>query len=317
MLALGFLISACALPLNPTLTSVPSPTEECEKVVNSELTGPPAIQYLIVTLVDNTNLNLNSSVMEDYKEVVLNAIEPGDKFYLFALGKTNFESSLIYTDSIDPIHDIQIHPSPTLIQTLIPISTAIPTRETSLGQIAAATGFAATQETYLAVQTQIANSNNCALLLWQQDVMQNLINYNNKRDIEINEFHISYSAAINTYRNLNQLSAENTIGGINSGFENAALVFENECKEYDRCLLILLLGNPINDGILTEDLENIPALNDVSVATVLTNCRVIFAPECNSTVQFWKNSFTKLGVFEYRFFSMPDLDRILAYHLVR
>lgn len=293
-----FLIG-CGNPFKPTptLTSTSSPTPtNCPPVVLDRTPAPETIKpYLVIVLFEDAFQSQNNQDIEMLKGVFREYTEPGDYILMMKMEPLSLSSATFFQEKVGSVPPPPLPPLPTKYPTFTPIPSPSSTPDTTIAQTSQANHMTETVTAVAPTVTYQAFEHLCAMNLWQGEYHEIEQNYLEEKQDKREEF-----AEKITPLDGDPISRT----AVWNGLEMATLVLENECKYYNRCILIIFSdmdevnSEPGDSKIYLPLSDNNNTKLDLLV--VMRNCPFLYAGPCNYWKNFWENFFTSrstLGVF--------------------
>lgn len=255
--------------------------------------------------------------------VIQNIIVPGDHYAILRLGCHSYECARALNDDTATLAAPLIADTPSPQPTLNQLGTPTYLGQTLFEKTKIAREYDEAIGTQFATETQIAFDDYCANSIWiekyatiqaewkeTQSVAKSISLTQIAEDVESHQINADYS----------NLYAPNMVF---EGLGHATIILENECKKYDRCILIIF-DNLDDWRIDSKGRPQKPVgininLNNVEVLTIMIDCDDIYCPVCKNTQKNWTPAFISYGANEdsVQYHNADDLEQFLISFLRR
>lgn len=332
--SISHVLSSCQFPgvseitgITPTPTHpiTPSPTLRiCPP--NIDLESLPTLGIdptFIVVLYDPNSIagdtlefangDKTGNVMNFIGQVLPKILGPGDEYSIFSLGFRGYEAAKLdrYNSKITNAPEIVDTPRPH--ETL----TAIPTPTLSgavLENQVAKNEYDSAVEAQSGTATQSAFEYNCEVLAYETTHKVTATAWSVTKQAEADEIATQIVAAqADREIKLQALETPFAPNNVFEGLSHVTIDFENQCKNYDRCIL-LIFDNLTDWRNETPDYLNIN-LENVEVISVLAQCEDIIQPSCKKIQDKWTPLLESYGVKSVNYYNGERLEEFLLTYL--
>lgn len=276
---------------DPTATSSVTPSftpTNCPPVILDRTPAPVTIRpYLVIALFEDAFRSQNNDDIGLLKEVFGEYAEPDDYILMLKMEPITLSGATFFQEKVGSLTPPPLPPLPTAHPTFTPIPSPSTTPDTTIAQTSQAVHITETVTAAAPTATYQAFEHICAMNAWQSDYRDVEDDYleekNNKRSdfaekiIPLEDEPISRTAVWN-------------------GLALATLVLENECPNYQRCILIVF--SDMDEVSLDQGASNIYLpLSDgnnskLDILVVMRNCPFLFTGSCNRWKVFWEDYFS-------------------------
>lgn len=299
----------------------PSPTPRiCPSNTNlASLPGLVIDSTFIVVLFDPNSLEsgsleysngeTTSDILSFVEKILPEILGPGDQYSMFSLGFQNYESAKLdrYSSKIVSAPEIVATPAPPEILTPIPtptLSGAVLENQVGKNQHEAAV------ESQNATATQSAFDYYCGLSVYETTYKVTATAWDVTKQAEANEISTQIVKA-REEREEKLRTIETPFAGENvyEGLAHVTIDFENQCKNYNRCVLIVF-DNLEDWRIKTPDYLHVN-FEGVDVISVLPQCEDIIQPSCKEIQNLWNPQFLTLQAKSVEYYNGDRLEENL------
>lgn len=289
---------------------------------NTNLASLPGLEIdstFIVVLFDPNSVGLGSfeysngeatsDVLGFIGKILPEILGPGDQYSMFSLGFQNYESAKLdrYNSKIDSAPEIVATPIPPEILTPIPTPTlSDAVLENQVGK----NKLEATVIAQNATATQNAFNYYCELAIYESTYKVTATAWGVTKQAEANEIATQIVKA-REEREEKILTIETPFAGENvyEGLSHVTVDFENQCKDYNRCVLIVF-DNLEDWRIETPDYLHVN-FDGVEIVSVLPQCEDIIQPSCKEIQNLWTPQFLSMDAKSIEYYNGERLEENL------
>ena len=313
LLTLMLALNACDPPTVPTgyVTWTPSPsaTPTCEPNMSLSTPSEWGTTQLIVILYDPRPQAIGERYLElENKEktrdipsfidtIVPHLIKPGGQVSIFQLGYSSYDDARVarlYSYSTIP----QLYDTPSPYETLTPLP---PVTLPPPGFERVATEQAIKVQSTARAATEIANeaAHGCEVNYWNNVVKLTATAWDGTATAEISDAGKDFATETTNHDNGVGITEtpfktdELYYGGVYYGLSFVSTVFQADCKNYDKCTLIIIDDLQVYREYNPDDLPI--NLSNVDIYVIMPNCRDIDQPSCMKVREYWDAEFKKYG----------------------
>lgn len=272
---------------------------------------------LIVVLLDldKDYKDYTSQALQIINSVIPEAIDPGDRLVLFRTGMRTFEDSIVLSERTEAYFPPSIPSTPTLIYIATPMPNLVGTTMPGIYGIATENVIHAQQTAAVATATESDFINDCAMDYWSMQFQSQATTWAPTRAAVVNEFSYSIHRDIDEFEDKLVSAEAGTQNAIFEGLSFATVVFQNECSNYDSCILITF--SDMNDWrpVAPKNLQI--DLTAVDVVSVMLNCQVIYQPSCTKIQDIWTQNFNLFHVRSVSYLNDENIENNLVNALRR
>ncbi|MBW8011640.1 MAG: hypothetical protein FVQ83_10440 [Chloroflexi bacterium] len=265
-----------------------------------------------------------SNVLDFIRVVFSNTVLSGNRYAIFRMGYLNYGNARVLNDDSPTLDAPRIAPTPSSQFTLTPISTHNTEGESVLGL----PGTESAHKTAVAVQdvtsTVMAFVDDCAQEDWIGNYATQNAEWEATKAAAESQFLTQIAADIEVFEE--QVDSLPTPTGPNMVYEGlgqATVVFQNECIDYSRCILIVF--DDLTDWRVDEEgnlvrPSNIEInLSGIEIFSILLSCLDDYQPECVEVQDKWRSEFEYFGAApgQIEFHNGEALEAILNEYLRR
>lgn len=296
-----------ATPITPSPTPrICPPNIDLGSLDNLEIDPPTFIIVLYdVNSTNGENLEYvtgekTSDVMGFIGKILPRLLGPGDQYSIFSLGFRGYEAAKLdrFTSIIEHAPEIVDTPQPH--ETLTPIPTPTLSGAVLENQVAK-NQYESAVEAQRGTATQSAFEYDCEIMAYDSTHKVTATAWSVTKQAEADEIATQIVLAqTEREEKIQALETPFASNNVYEGLSHVTFDFENQCKNYERCILIIF--DDLTDWrIETPDYLHIN-LEDVEVISVLPQCEDIIQPSCKSVQDLWKSLFDsyKVKSIEYR-----------------
>jgi len=327
---IALIISSCQLPGVSEITGItptpitPSPTPRiCPDANLENLDSFKLTPTFIVILFDSNSTNgatleyLNeqgtSDVMDFVAVVLPKVLGAGSQYSIFSLGFRSYEAAKLdrYTSKITKAPEIVATPVPHSTLTPVPTPTL---SDAVLQHQEAKNQYNATVTAQYATATQLAFEDHCQMAVYDSMHKATATQWSVTQQAEAMEIATQVEIArINRENNSAVIETPFASNNVYEGLSHVTIDFENQCKNYERC--ILLIFDDLTDwrGETPDYLD--VNLEGVEVISVLPQCEDIIQPSCKSIQDKWTPLFESYGIKSIEYHNGERLEEFLLNHL--
>lgn len=299
----------------------PSPTPRiCPP--NTNLASLPGLEIdstFIVVLFDVNSVNsealeysdgnTTSDILSFVGKILPEILGPGDQYSMFSLGFQNYESAKLdrYNSKIVNAPEIVATPIPPEILTPIPTPTlSDAVLENQVGK----NKHDSEVEAQNATATQSAFDYYCELSVYETTYKVTATAWDVTKQAEANEIATQIVKA-QEEREEKIRTIETPFAGENvyEGLSHVTIDFENQCKDYNRCVLIIF-DNLEDWRIKTPDYLQVN-LEGVEIVSVLPQCQDIIQPSCKEVQDLWTPQFLSSHAKSVQYYNGERLEENL------
>jgi hypothetical protein len=321
---LVFSTSGCKIPDSvfgieiPTATYTPTP-RLCPTNDGREPDRLVPKPILVVVLLD-TNPSYDeytSRAFEIINEVLPKILEPGDRLAIFRLGMRKYEDASILNDTTILNSGPEIPPTPTKHPTLTPVEYVTHEADSSIAQMATLKAGERAAEDSHALATQQEFEYNCSINDWKNFYEAQATSWVSTKQPIVDDLTHNVQKDIEEFKKNQSIDIFPTpmANTVFFGLNQASTIFENECKNFNRCILLIF-------DDLSEWMADIPEgwilnLNRVEVMSIMLNCNDIYQPTCTKWQDYWTPKFFSYGALSVEYINDEFIINFLTNFLSR
>ncbi|MBK9006003.1 MAG: hypothetical protein IPM31_03330 [Anaerolineae bacterium] len=322
----SLILSSCQFPgaseltgITPTQT-IPSPTPRiCPDVSLENLDQLELTPSFIVVLFDPNTTDaatleyLSGDKTGDALDYIGNVLPKilgtGSQFSIFSLGFRSYEAAKLdrYSSKITNAPELVATPRPYTTLTAVPTPT---TSDAVLQHQEAKNQYNATSTAHFATATQLAFEDLCHKTSYDDQYKATATQWSITQQAEAAEIATQVeSARLERETKVAVLETPFAPNNVYEGLSHVTIDFENQCKNYDRCIL-LIFDNLTDWRGETPDYLHIN-LENVEVISVLAQCEDIIQPSCKEIQDKWTPLFESYGVKSVEYLNGERLEAFL------
>ena len=327
-ITITLVISSCQLSDVPggitgiTATPLtPSPTPRiCPPNIDIEsLDGLEIETKFIVVLFDENLTHAESleyltgekalDVMSFVGKILPKVLGPGDQYSIFSLGFRHYEAAKLnrYSSKITAAPEIVATPQSPMILTPIPTPTL---SDAVLENQVAKNKYVSEVEAQNATATQSAFEYDCEKVAYDAMYKVTATAWSVTQQAEANEIATQIVVAQeNRKEKIMAMETPFAADNVYEGLSHVTVDFESQCKEYERCILIIF-DDLIDWRNVTPDYLQI-SLKGVDVVSILPQCEDLIQPSCQNVQYLWNPHFESYGAKSVTYFNGKRLEESL------
>ncbi|MBI3173211.1 MAG: hypothetical protein HYZ25_05795 [Chloroflexi bacterium] len=270
--------------------------------------------FLATDHLELLNGQIASNALDFTETFLPKVLGPGDQYSIFSLGYRGYEAAKLdrYTSKI--LDAPKIVETPFLYSTLTPIPTPTQSDAVLANQVAK-NQYVAAVDAQKATETQLAFEYNCEVMNYEDSYKVTATQWSVTKQAEANEISTQIGLAKEERGNtVSVLETPFVINNVYEGLSHVTVDFESQCKNYDRCILIIIddlvdwrnagPGNKIPDLPIN--------LKGVDVIAVMPQCVDIIQPSCVNTQNLWTDEILAFGANTVEYHNGDDLEEFLV-----
>ncbi|MBE0683141.1 MAG: hypothetical protein IH589_14620 [Anaerolineales bacterium] len=324
---LALFVSSCKVGNVSDITGItptpmtPSPTPRvCPPNINLDgLDGLKIQPTFIVVLFDANSIytkpieyisgKKTTDAMEFVGKILPELLGPGDQYSIFSLGFRHYEAAKLdrYSSKISEAPEIVSTPEPHITLTIIPtptISGAVLENQVAKNE------YEENVDSQNATATQSAFEYNCELLAYDTTYKLTATAWGVTKQAEANEIATQIVVAQSDREEKIQImETPFAPDNVYEGLSHVTVDFENQCKNYDRCILILF-DDLVDWRPDTPDYLDIN-LEGVDVISILPQCEDIIQPSCKRVQDIWRPLFVSYKAKSVEYYNGERLEEAL------
>lgn len=259
--------------------------------------------------LEYVNKEKTSDVMSFIGEILPKLLGPGDQYSIFSLGFRHYEAAKLdrYNSKITEAPEIVA--TPKLHETLTPIPTPTLSDAVLENQVSK-NEYISNVEAQNATATQSAFEYDCEIAAYDATYKVTATAWSVTKQAEANEIATQIMIAQNDREEkIKALETPFALDNVYEGLSHVTVDFENQCKDYERCLLIifddLAEWRSVTPDYLHINLEN------VEVISVLPQCEDIIQPSCKHIQDLWNPLFDSYKAKSVEYYNGERLEESL------
>ena len=321
-------VSGCGLV--ETITGItptpmtPSPTPRiCPPNIDlGPLDGLEIEPTFIIVLFDGNSINTESleyvngektsDVMSFIGRILPKILGPGDQYSMFSLGFRHYQAAKLDRYSSKITEAPEIVATPQISTTLTPIPT--PTLSVAvLENQAGKNQYESDIEAQNATATQSAFEYICEVAAYDTTYKVTATAWSVTKQAEANEIATQIVIAQNDREEkIKTIETPFASDNVYEGLSHVTVDFEDQCKKYERCVLIIF-DNLGDWRIETPDYLHVNLVG-VEVISILPQCEDIIQPNCKFVQDLWTPQFISLKAKSVEYYGGERLeDSLLNY----
>lgn len=273
----------------PTTTHSPTPTN-CPPVTLDRTPVPGTIKpYLILVLFEDTPeyREQNNQDVEMLRDIFNENSKPGDYILMMRMEPATLSSATFFQEKIALVPPPFLPPLPTMYPTFTPIPPPTSTPDTTLGQTALANHVTETVTASFPTAVYQSFLHQCAMNEWEFQFMATQTSHDEEVEKAVKD-------SINKIQNISVEPISST--AVWNGLSHVTLVLENECKNYQRCIVLIFSDM---DEVYSDPRDTLIYLplqdgnqGKVEMLISMRNCQFLFSGSCNKWKLFWEEFFS-------------------------
>jgi len=296
-----------------TWTPSPSATATCNPEMSLSTPSEWGTTQLVVILYDPRPETIGEQYIElENKDRIWDVssfvniitprlIKPSGQVSIFQLGYSSYDNARVarlYSYATVP----QLYNTPSPPQALTPLPSPVITLTPGFGRVATDQAEKKQSGERVAIETATAAEYSCAISFWNEVVKSTATAWNGTATAEISEAEKNFATEVANHNNGLGIAEtpfktdELYYGGVYYGLSFASVVFQADCKNYNKCTLIIIDDLQVYREYNS---DNLPInLSNATVYAIMPNCRDINQPSCTATQEYWSSEFKKYGAGE-------------------